>query len=155
MRCNTLHELLNQIAQQAKQSKRFQSVSCHDDRLHCQARDVESDAYYLIEPGEESGSVFVGLYTSDRWLSESIESDLMHLGESMDELLEEELVEMGITQSLQIHHFRDDHKFYVFRSSVKLQAPANGDVSDYLTRILLSFEACFRELGDMSGDNEN
>jgi len=150
---NVCDHLLNAVAEKARQSQQFASVAIENNSLVCRARDVESEAFYRIGGGAKADVLLVALYTPDRWLSESIESDLMHLGESLESLLEEELVEMGVNETLAVEHFRDDDKQYVFQSSVSLPASHEPEAqAQRLTKILLSYEACFRELGDMAGE---
>ena len=36
------------------------------------------------------------MLTKDRWLSESIEAEVMHHGDSLEELIEEELIDLGL-----------------------------------------------------------
>ena len=92
------------------------------------------------------GRWFVSLFTKDRWLSESIEAELMHAGDSLEELVEEELVELGVSVGeVSIQHYRDEHLQYVFRS------PLPREVTPEEAALwLLAYEATFRELGDMS-----
>ena len=114
--------------------------------LTCEARDAAAPARYTLAEVEETW--FVGLETADRWLSESIEADLMHSGDSLEELLEEELDDLGLTiTEVTTQHFRDDRMQYVFRT------PLPGDVTPEQAAVwLLAYEATFRELGDMSTD---
>ena len=51
------------------------------------------------------------------WLSESIESDLMHSGDKLDELIEEELVDQGEEPGhISFEHFRSDDMLFTFRT---------------------------------------
>jgi len=123
MSADPFQNLTQAVAERAKRAEVFESVDCQDKGLVCQARDVESEAFYKVTFEQASGepAVWVGLYTADRWLSESIEADLLHSGDKMDELLEEELVELGYEDGgLAIEHFRDDAKVYVFRTKLPI-----------------------------------
>ena len=149
--------LIEAVAERVKRAEAFEDVLCLDGALHCQARDVESEAFYklLLEPADGSTKdVWIGLYTADRWLSESIESDLLHTGDKMEDLLEEELVELDYPGGpVSIEHFRDDAKVYVFRSRLEIKGtdtPTDSGVIDRAVKIILAYEACFRQLGDMS-----
>ena len=85
------------------------------------AKDAVAEAWYVVD--REGDGWAVSLLTPDRWLSESIESDLMHFGDPLEELVEEELAELGWRGRVPtIKHFRDDAKQYVFRSRVPLAA---------------------------------
>lgn len=141
---------LNQLADAAREADVFERVDLQGETLICLARDCESDAEYYFEPDPaRAGQRFLGLRTPDRWLSESIEAELVHVGDDLDELLEEELIEQGYEQSLEVDHFRDEEKRYTFRSRL----PA-GTTTPQATRVLLAYEACFRELGDMTAEED-
>ncbi len=153
--------LIEAVAERVKRAEVFEDVRCLDGALRCQARDVESEAFYqlLAQPGNGGGGeVWIGLHTADRWLSESIEADLLHSGDKMEELLEEELVELDYDGGpVPIEHFRDDAKVYVFRSRLEMDeagSPTDPAVTDRAVKILLAYEACFRQLGDMSPSDE-
>ncbi|HVP73959.1 MAG TPA: hypothetical protein VMS30_09495, partial [Phycisphaerales bacterium] len=98
----------------------------------------------------------VSLVTPNRWLSESIEADLMHHGDPIEELIEEELVDLGWQEdALPVKHFRSDDMLYTFVSPVPIPAgQAEDDAVKRATTCLLAYEAAFRELGDMSGGDE-
>jgi hypothetical protein len=102
-------------------------------------------AQYRIMPA--AGSVYVALQTPDRWLSQSIEQDLVHTGDKLDELIEEELADLGYRgPRLTFEHFRSEEKLFTFRSRL----PA-GFTPDHAVLALLGYEACFRRLGDVNG----
>lgn len=155
MSADAFKSLVEAVAERVKQADVFDSVICDTEGLRCQARDVEEEALYklLAESGDAS-KVWIGLFTPDRWLSESIESDLLHSGDKMEDLLEEELVELDFQGNpLPIEHFRDDAKVYVFRSSLTVQGSEPEDIKSAV-KIMLAYEACFRQLGDMSPSDE-
>ena len=130
----------------------FEKVRRTDDRLLCKARGIESEAYYTVEVNDTHDHVLVALQTPDRWLSESIEAELMHRGDKIEELLEEELLDQGFDRPLPVHHFRDEHKRYTFRSDLPLPEDEVLDGPEMIERtkqVLLAYEAAFRELGDM------
>ena len=157
MICEKCQALLDQAAERLQASGSFAEIEQAEGVLTCHARDVEEEAYYRAEIGEDRQSLIVGLYTPNRWLSESIEADLLHTGDKMEELLEEELVDQGYEGSLAIQHFRDDEKRFVFMSDLPVPSgePINGSAMlDRLTKVMLAYEACFRELGDMQPEEE-
>ena len=139
-------DFLRAVSDRASRSGAFDRVEMKESRLVCAARGAAAEAWYRIEPRE--GAWHVLLVTPDRWLSESIESDLMHTGDSLEELLDEELAELGVDASVPaVHHYRSDERMYTF--AVRL--PDGGNV-DLVSTYLLAFEATFRRLGDMAGD---
>lgn len=145
--------LYRAVGERVRARKVFAEVSADADRLRCRALETEVDAFFYVE-AEPGGRVWVGMYTPDRWLSESIEADLMHTGDKLEELLEEELIEQGYEGRLDVEHFRSEDKLYTFRSPLELADPASADTADRAARVLLAYEACFRELGDMSPTDE-
>lgn len=122
----------------------FGPVSIKAGMLVCIAKDAAAPASYRLSA--DAGKIWVSLVMADRWLSESIESDLMHTGDKMEDLLEEELVEQGLPPNpLPIEHFRSDDLLFTFRSPL----PAAAD-AETAAKCLLAYEACFAKLGDMS-----
>ena len=155
--CDACQALYEEVGDQARTDDLFEKVRRSDDALLCRGKFVDSEAHYFVQVAEEHDRVFVGLATPDRWLSESIEADLMHQGEDVEELLEEELVDQGFDEPLKVEHYRDDAKRYTFRSAVSLPAEVKLDseeMCERVVRVLRSYEACFRELGDMAGGEE-
>lgn len=158
MSCDALQSLIEAVAERVKRAEVFEDVRCKSAALRCQARDVEEEALYVLLPDADDASrIWIGLHTPDRWLSESIEADLLHTGDKMEDLLDEELVELGYEQGpLHIEHFRDDAKVYVFRSALPI-APGNApdpEEIDRAVKVLLAYEACFNQLGDMNPSDE-
>lgn len=152
MICDECQALYEEVGDRAREAKVFAKVRRTDDALRCRAKHVDPDAFYRVEVDLPSHKrIFIGLYTADRWLSESIEADLVHTGDKMEELLEEELVEQGFEAPLPIEHYRDEDKYFVFRSAIDVE-PSEIDHESTVERVeqvLLAYEACFRELGDM------
>ena len=136
----------------AAEAQVFKDVRTEGENLRCDAAEVEEEAWYQVGPREVHGGtncVWVGLYIADRWLSESVEADVLHSGDHFEDLLEEELIDQGYDVRLKVEHFRNDDKVFVFRS------PVPADRPDDVTRTLLAYEACFRELGDMTPDEDD
>jgi hypothetical protein len=143
----TTNRMLRAVRAHAEQSGRFAETTLDGTTLRCRARDAEEEAWYLLEADDDA--VVVSLVTPDRWLSESIEADLMHNGDTLEELIEEELIELdgpaGTTHVEPVAHFRSDDFRYTFRSRVP------DDDEETALRWLLAYEAAFHELGNMSG----
>lgn len=148
-------DFLNNLAKRAREADTFKRVEIDAGLLKAHARVVESPCWYQVGPLEtidRTSRLWVGMYTPDRWLSGSIEADVLHKGDKYEDLLEEELIDQGWNARLDIEHFRDDQKVFVFRSPVPVaedQSFGDADLLDRLTRALLAYEMCFRELGDM------
>lgn len=162
MTADSVQRLLGSLRSDALNAEVFGDVSLADGLLACRAKEAAADAWYQVASMGER--VLVRLVTPDRWLSESIEADLMHHGDPMEELVEEELVELGHEPERDgpvapIRHFRSEDRLYTFESDVPVaDALARGDLDAARTlvgRYLLAYEAAFRELGDMSGGDED
>ena len=146
--------LLSALADRATSAQVFGQVTLADGVLTCTAAASAEPASYRVEL--DGGRIWVSLVTKDRWLSESIESELMHTGDKLEELLEEEMVDLGYTgEPLGFEHFRSEDLHFTFRSAVPVALDAiDGSASDTLALCLLGYEACFRQLGDMNADAE-
>jgi hypothetical protein len=146
--------LLEAVADRARAAAVFESVQVLDGTLLCRARDSAAEAFYRLESVD--GRLAVTLVTADRWLSESIEADLVHTGDKIEELIDEELVEQGFEDGpLPVEHYRSDDMLFTFRSRLPDEARADDERTvQRATACLLAYEAAFRELGDMSEREE-
>lgn len=152
MICDECQALYEEVGDRARSWHIFGKVRRTDIALFCKAMGVESDTSYRAEVASEHDVVWVGLFTPDRWLSESIEADLMHTGDKIEDLLEEELDDLGFDGRLPVEHFRDEQKQYVFRSPVFLPKGLKLDSAKMVERVatvLRAYEATFRQLGDL------
>ena len=147
--------LLEQVAAAAQAAGVFGPVRIEGGMLRCPALASAAPAEFRVF--FDAGKTWVALTTADRWLSQSIEADLVHTGDKIEELLEEELVDLDWNKAwgptrLAYEHFRDDHKLYTFRSSV---SDAGADAANRIAIALLAYERAFRPLGDMEADDED
>lgn len=140
---------LAQVRAAAEKAGVFGFVRLADGRVECRATDCASEAFFRIEQAE--GKWWVSFVTPDRWLSESIEADLEHSGDELDELLEEELAEQGLEAALPYQHYRSEDRLFTFRSPLPIEGGLSERAADVAARCLLAYEACFRELGDVAG----
>ncbi|HYE01679.1 MAG TPA: hypothetical protein VD963_00450 [Phycisphaerales bacterium] len=145
-----LDALLEGVAARARAAGVFASVEGDAGGLRCAAAGSAAPAWYLVRHSE--GRVWVALATEDRWLSQSIEADLVHTGDNLADLIHEEMVDLGYPgPPLPFEHFRDAHRRFTFRSPVPVEEGAlGGDAAvELVAQALLGYEACFRRLGDM------
>ena len=157
MICDECQALYEEVSDRARDAKVFAKVRRTDGALVCRAKLESTEASYRATVSDDHDLVWVGLFTTDRWLSESIEQDLLHSGDSAEELLEEELYEQGFEARLPVEHFRDPQKQFVFRSPVFLPKGEKLDgegMVDRVGRVLLAYEAMFRRLGDMDPETK-
>ena len=146
--------LLSALRQAADASGLFAGSELLSDRLRLKAKDAAAEAHYEVELGGDD--LIVRLLTADRWLSESIESQLVEHGDSIEDLLEDELVEVGHEPARdgavpKVRHFRDPARNYTFECPIPIGPDSPVESA---RRFLLGWEACFRGLGDMSGGEE-
>ncbi|MFM7051261.1 MAG: hypothetical protein ACKOYN_03885 [Planctomycetota bacterium] len=140
-------ELLSSVAAEATARGVFAKVETMADRVRCHAKDCPEPAWY--ELAATPAGLMVRFATPDRWLSESIESDLMHFGDPIEELVEEELAELGWRGKVPtVKHFRSDDRLYTFENLLP-----EGDAKLAAT-FLFAYEAAFRQLGDVGGEDD-
>lgn len=141
--------MLERVRERAEKAGVFGPVRIEAGRLVCPAAASAEPADYRVS-AEPDGSVWVELVTENRWLSESIETDLVHTGDKLNELLDEELADLGWegTPSA-FEHYRSDDMLFTFRSKVP-----DAD-AETVAVWLLAYEQCFRQLGDMDDTGED
>lgn len=147
-----MQSLLEQIQSRAEASGVFGSVRIEGGMLVCDAKNSAEPAHYRVEFHGEGGEpeVWVSLVMKDRWQSESIEAELMHTGDKLEELLDEELADIGYEgPALGFEHFRSEDMLFTFRSRVPSDDP------ETIGTCLLGYELTFRQLGDMDTTEED
>ncbi len=149
--------LLEPVAARAREAGVFGEVRLSGGRLVCEASGSAAPAEYRMEA--EDGRLWVSLVTADRWLSESIETELLHSGDKIEELIDEEMVELGYAGGqLPMQHYRSEDKLFTFRSAVPVTIPAPSPAPaaevELAVQALLGYEAAFRQLGDMDESDE-
>ncbi|MEM7754303.1 MAG: hypothetical protein AAF297_01560 [Planctomycetota bacterium] len=148
---------LEAVRNKAAEAKVFGEITLAGDRLEAAAANSAEPAEYRLETDQDK--LWVVLVMKDRWLSEAIEAGLRLSGDSLDELLEEELVELGLEltdadRPLVFEHFRSDDMLFTFRTPIQGVSASAGD-ADRIATFLLGYEATFRQLGDMDADDED
>ena len=144
---------LKALAQRAKAAGVFGPLEIADGRLSCAAPHAAAPAFYRVEAAD--GRAWVSLVTEDRWLSGSIEGDLVHTGDKLDELIEEEMIELGYDgPRLPFEHFRSEDLLYIFRTPLP-KGPEDPGFVELAAQALLGYAATFSELGDMDDRGED
>ena len=117
------------------------------------ARAAAAPAEYRVEV--DRGRLYVGMATPDRWLSHSVEADLLHNGDHLEDLIQDELTELEYVGPAlgAVEHFRDDDKQFVFRSAIGVNGIA-GDVVAIVATCVRAYEAALANLGDMDTSEE-
>ncbi|MEX0876570.1 MAG: hypothetical protein WD114_03840 [Phycisphaerales bacterium] len=150
---DTKQRLYEHVRQGAEEADVFASVEVDARGVCCEAKGSAEPAFYRVF--FEEGDVWVSLETEDRWLSGSIEADLVNTGDKLDELIEEEIVDLGHHDAVvEFDHLRTPDKMYVFKSKVSTPL-SDPKAAEHALIWLLGYEATFCELGDMSEDDED
>ena len=136
---------------------RFDSVAIENGMVVAHASESPEGAFYRIEAGADG--VFVSWVSADRYLSQSIEQDLVFGGDDLDDMIDEELADTGYEGDglAPMQHYRNDEKLFIFRSKAPIDA-ASCDAASAgasLAKFVLAYEAALRQLGDMSPDEED
>lgn len=152
-----LPKALAAVAAEARASKLFGGVTVDDGCLSCAAPAAAAPAFYEVRP--EGTQLWVALVTEDRYLSQSIEQDLVHSGDKLGDLLSDELIDVEHPNPVapKVEHFRDGQKRFTFRSAVPLADLASGpaEAARRLWLTLRAYEACFSPLGGMRAASED
>jgi hypothetical protein len=150
-----LASLFEEVAQAVRGAGVFGEVAVSKGILECAAKASAAPASFRL--GLDGGKVWVSLVTADRWLSQSIEADLVHTGDKLEDLLAEELADLDYTgPALPFEHFRSEDKLFTFRSPIPVDVSKPGvDAARTASTCLLAYEACFRRLGDMDAPAED
>lgn len=147
--------LLRRVADLARASGVFGPVSMRDGMVVCHAKDSAAPASYRVFV--EGERLWISLVMADRWLSESIETDLLHSGDSVEALIDEELEELGGTPGVKCEHFRSEDLLFTFRTPLSI-GPDRWETEAAAREAavaLSAYEACFRRLGDMESAGED
>lgn len=149
-----LDALLKAVEVKADATGDFADTFIAHEWLNCVA--LSSSEYAEYRLGVEDLTFWIELVTEDRWLSESIESDLVDNGDDIEELLADEAKAAGYKGAkLGVKHYRSASKMYTFRTPIPITVHPDGDVSptpeniETVFLVLMSYQQVFGELGDM------
>ncbi|MDA1008397.1 MAG: hypothetical protein O2800_05270 [Planctomycetota bacterium] len=142
---------LLRLRDEVERTRSFRELISDEFGLRCQAQGV--DAWYEITEGKSAW--VVRLILTDRWLSESIESALVHSRDTVESLIDDELIDLGCSfRTRTVRHFRDLKRQYIFEADIPAPESMSDDDTTLALQYLLAFESAFRHLGNMSGDSE-
>jgi hypothetical protein len=151
-----LAPLLELAAERCRAESVFGPVFVHGNALNCEAKASAAEATYRIS--FDGQKLWASLVTPDRWLSQSIEADLVHTGDKLEDLLGEELADLNyLGPAPGFEHFRSEDKLFTFRSVVPIEPAhfADPKAAEMAATFLLAYEACFRRLGDMEAGEDS
>ena len=150
----TTAQALDTIAEGAKNANVFGSIEQSGSAITLNAWGAAEPACYRVYL--DTDTPIIELATKDRWLSESIEAELVESGDKLDELIEDELVDLGYHEdsgAVAFEHYRSDDMEFVFRTKV---IPMDGQtLPEACLQWLLAYEQCFRQLGDMDESEDD
>lgn len=145
----TWADTLRGVARAARDAGVFAGVVHTDERVECTALAAAAPAFYRVDV--QKGQACVSLVTPDRWLSQSIEQQLVFTKDKLPDLVDEELAELGFKgPKLAVEHYRSDDKLYTFLTRVGPMDVPEATLRAYL----LAYEAAFGNLGDMPGGDD-
>jgi len=132
----------------------FASVESRDGMIVCTAKETPEPVEYRLFI--EDGALWVSWSTEDRWLSQSVEADLVFTGDDLNDMIDEEIVDLGWDHGRLEgnEHFRSEDKRYTFRSKINLDAAGIEKAGTDLVFCAQAYDIVFCELGDMKGDEE-
>ena len=140
--------LIQQVRSAAERAGVFGPIQSTPQALICTAPNSAAPAEYRLF--NDSGIWWAALVTADRWLSGSIELDLVHTGDKMEDLVEEELAALDCDHKVsKVEHFRSNDKLYTFRIPIPTAPGATAPAPELAAKYLLAMEAAFRGLGDV------
>ena len=157
-----LGTLIESVVRELEASGAFASVGVADESkpgsvlLVADAKDTPEPVCYRLEVMD--GTLAVSWCSPDRYISQSIETDVLWTGDDLDDLIDEELVDLGWNRGRlePLKHYRNDEMLFVFVSKTPIGAgeATEADASD-IAKVLMAYEIAFRELGDMAGDEDD
>lgn len=157
-----LSMLLDDLVLRAAASEHFAKVWKADGQspdhvlIVAEAKNTPEPVYYRLEIYEDT--LAVSWCSPDRYISQSIETDILWTGDDLDDLIDEELVDLGWNRGRlkPLKHFRNDEMLFAFISGLPI-TPKQATVADTqdILRVLEAYAIAFSELGDMAGDGED
>lgn len=150
--------VLNFVRDQAERSELFGEITfLNDQTLSLEAPDAAAPAFYRV--GFDQGKLFVSLVTPDRYLSQSVEQDLVHTGDKLSDLIHDELIDVDHPAPYvpTVEHFRDREKLFTFRTPIPpAELSLTGDEPARRVWLLLkAYQACFVNLGDIDASEDD
>lgn len=162
----SLDTLFRRVKAALDASEAFGPTELRDGMLVAEARNPGEPAFFRLEPDGVEGArrLWVSLVTPSRWLSESIESDLVEHGDDLGELIEDELIELGFESDGMpptFQHFRSADLLYTFRTMLPDEVSGiqgEGSEAERAAEVaaiwMRAYEQAFRRLGDMDEGGE-
>ena len=149
--------LLTRIAERALAHDVFDSAEVKGSMVYAHATDSPEEAFYRVEIDEEG--VFVSWASEDRYISQSIEAELMWTGDDLDDMIDEGAQDAGWTLGRMepLKHYRDEGMHFVYRSKTPI-APADADAgahADQLVAAMAGYAEAMAEFGDMKPESDD
>lgn len=147
-----LVRLLEAVCELAAKHEVFDSARCEDGRVVVHAAEAPEEVLYRLE--WDDGTLYVSWVCADRYISQSIEAELMWTGDDLDDMIDEELADTGWTHGRlgEMEHFRNDEQLFTFRSAIRV--PMERLDAPSLLGCLVAYHHALSELGDMKPDED-
>lgn len=154
---SNITDLLCRIAELVSADDAFDSVELRQTMVHCHAAGAPAEAFYRVEFAD--GRLWVTWVSPDRYLSQSIEQVLVFTGDDLDDMIDEELVDLGWTRGAlgRNEHFRDDEKLFTFRSALPVDAATivGAELARDAVRVLHAYRIALGQMGDMEAGEDD
>lgn len=147
-----IDRLLNAVAAGLEELAEFDNIERGPHYIEAHAAAAPPAARYRL--AFEDGRLWVAWVSADRYLSQSIEQVLVFTGDDLDDMIDEELVDLGWRQGRLggNQHFRDEKMLFTFRSGIPLDADEiTGDAAAECCKCIEAYRLAFADLGDMGG----
>ena len=150
--------VLGQVAELAAGVEFVESADAGPDVCDVRPIDNEHECWYRIEIDE--GRYWVAWMTPDRYLSQSIEAELVYTGDDLDDMIDEELTDQpGWTLDSRLdamEHFRTAEKLFTFRSRTPIEVGHEpGDAAACLVAAMSAYHEALTQLGDLKEDEDD
>ncbi|MDX2115929.1 MAG: hypothetical protein SFZ24_09990 [Planctomycetota bacterium] len=141
---------VQQLLPLVERSGSFGRAELRGGYVHALAKTNPAAAF---RAGFDEKGAFVAWVCGERYVSQSIEADLMWTGDDLSELIAEAAVDHGYSGPAfaQVEHYRDPDKLFTFLSRI----PAASPDAPTLLAAMLGYSAAFGELGDMKPEEND
>ena len=148
---------LNEALKLCQAHERFDTAQRVGDLVTCHAHGTVDEAQFCIEVDDDG--VWLTWASLDRYLSQSIEAELMFTGDDLDDMVDEEIVDAGweLGKLAPNAHHRDEDMRFVFRwkTAITPDTVDAGAHAEPFAKALAGMVEAFAELGDMAPEDDD
>jgi hypothetical protein len=152
-----LATLFERVRERLDASDRFDSAGVEGPCVVAHATDAPEEVRYRIE--FDGSALWAAWVSEDRYISQSIEAEIMWTGDDLDDMIDEESVDAGwsLGRLEPMEHFRNEEMLFTFRSKLPI-APSKANAekhAEQMVAVLTGYAEAFAELGDMKPDDDD